>query len=127
MSADRQIININEYELLTSEDDFVVAIRAVAERTEREGHRGVLSYRFFVDGPTKSASACITYADADAWLAHHEMVYGWAEMPAFQKNVRLVRVSLFGPLNDGMEAWLENAKIPCEVLRVSNHAAGFTR
>ena len=127
MSVERQIININEYELLTSAEDFTVAIRAVAERTEREGHLGVLSYRFFVDEPNRSAGACITYADADAWLAHHDIAYGWEEMPNFQKNVKLARVLLLGPLHEGMRAWLEKANIPCEVFRVNNHAAGFER
>ena len=75
MPLSQQIVNINEYELLTNEIDFTVAIKAVAERTEREGHPGVLSYQFFVDGALDLASACITYADADAWVAHHEMAY----------------------------------------------------
>jgi len=127
MSVESQIININEYELLTSAEDFTVAIRAVAERTKHEGHPGVLSYQFFVDEPNRSAGACITYADADAWLAHHEMAYGWEEMPTFQQNVRLTRASLLGPLNEGVRAWLEKASIPCEVFRVNNHAAGFER
>lgn len=127
MPLANQIININEYELLTSEEEFVAAISAVAARTKRDGHPGVLSYQFFVDGPSKKAGACITYADADTWLAHHELAYGWEEMPAFQNNVRLARVSLFGPLNDGMRAWLEKANVPCEVLRVNKHAAGFVR
>lgn len=127
MSLSQQIININEYELLTNEADFTSAIRAVTERTRRDGHAGVLSYRFFVDGSSNAASACITYANAEVWLAHHEMAYGWEEMPAFQKNVRLKRVSLFGPLNDGMRAWLEKANLPCEILEVNNHAAGFLR
>ena len=127
MSVERQIININEYELLTSGNDFTVAIRAVADRTEREGHPGVLSYQFFVDEPNRTAGACIIYVDADAWLAHHEMAYCWEEMPTFQKNVRLTRASLLGPLNEGMRAWLEKANIPCDVFRVNNHAAGFER
>ncbi len=127
MSIACQIINVNEYELLTNEKDFTAAIEAVADRTRREGHPGVLSYQFFVDAPLNLASACITYADADAWVAHHEMVYGWDEMPAFQKNVRLTRASLFGPLNARMRAMLESANLQCEVLRVSTHAAGFNR
>lgn len=127
MSLENQIISINEYELLTSEEDFKSAISAVAARTEREGHPGILSYQFFVDGPRKKASACITYADADTWLAHHETAYGWEEMPAFQRNVQLARASLFGPLNDGMRVWLEKANLPCEVFSVNTHAAGFVR
>ena len=127
MSMSQQIININEYELLTNEADFSAAMEAVAERTERESHPGVLSYQFFVDGASNRTSASITYADADAWVAHHEMAYGWDEMPAFQKNVRLTRASLFGPLNDHMRSMLESAKLPCEVFHVSTHAAGFVR
>ena len=127
MPLSQQIANINEFQLLTSEAEITAAIEAAAERTKREGHPGVLSNQFFVDGPLNLASACITYADADAWVSHHEMAYGWEEMPAFQKNVRLTRASLFGPLNDRMREMLEKASLPCEVLRVSTHAAGFAR
>ena len=127
MAVSQQIININEYQLLTSEQEFTTAIKAVAARTEREGHPGVLLYRFFVDGAAGTASACIIYADADAWLAHHEMAYGWEEMPAFQKNVRLSRISFYGPLNEDMQAWIDKAGIPCDLVRVRSYAAGFER
>ena len=69
-ASERMIINVNEYELVDTAEAYAEAITALAERTEREGHPGVLSYRFYVNEGKGTAGATIVYADADAWVAH---------------------------------------------------------
>lgn len=125
MDLSQQVIQINEYELSGTSDDYVAAIGRLAERTERDGHRGVIEYRFFVRPGGGRAGATIVYADVDAWKQHHEIAYQWEEMGALQASVRLDRLTLFGPLNDEIEAWLRDAGI--EYTHYPEPAAQFTR
>ena len=110
---------------------FTEAIAAVAERTRTEGLAGVLSYRFFVSAETGTAGAVIVYEDADVWIAHHEMIPSWEEMPAFQATVTLKRAVLFGPLSPAMEVWLDKSGIresaDIELALHGDLAAGFDR
>ncbi len=122
---EQQIINVNEYNLVGTAGDYVTAISALAQRTEAEGHPGVLSYRFYVNAAEGTAGATIVYEDADAWLGHHELAYQWPEMAALQATISLGRLTVFGPLNDAVERWLSRANL------TSTHydrlAAGFGR
>jgi hypothetical protein len=125
MDLDRQIINISEYELTDSPDAYVVAIGAVAQRTEADGHRGVVAYQFYVNRTKATAGATIIYEDADAWVAHHELAYQWDEMTVLQGTVSLKRLTLFGPLNEAMEQWISNAGL--SYTHHDTFAAGFVR
>jgi quinol monooxygenase YgiN len=125
VTPEAQVIQINEYELVGTPDAFVEAITALADRTEREGHPGVLSYRFYVNRSERTAGAVIRYADADSWLAHHQMAYQWDEMPALQATVSLKRLILLGPLNDEILSMVDGA--PFQVVRFDTLASGFVR
>ena len=131
MGRDRRITNINEYELKASAAAFTEAISAIAARTQAEGHPGVLSYRFFVNGDAGTAGAVIVYSDPEAWIAHHEMIPSWEEMPAFQATVALRRAVLFGTLSESMETWLDKSGIresaDIELAIHGDLAAGFDR
>lgn len=104
-----QVIQVNQYNLVQSRDAYIAAIHALAKRTEEEGHSGVLAYKFFTDTNTETAGAVITYVDASAWLAHHEIAYQWEEMPQLQATVQLQHLTLFGPLNGTIRARLAEA------------------
>ena len=121
----KQIINVNEYELAESAEAYTAAISALAHRTEAEGHPGVLRYQFYVNETDGSAGATIVYADAAAWVAHHQMAYQWEEMAALQATVSLQRLTVLGPVDDTIRRWVSNAGF------VINHydtlAAGFVR
>ena len=104
MAIEDQIINVNEYHLAASADEFVAAIEALARRTETEGESGVLRYQFYVDRDGGSALATIVYRDANAWLEHHRLAYTWPEMAKLQATVKLTRLTFLGPLNDEIEA-----------------------
>ena len=111
MTLAARIVQVNEYDLTDTAEAFVDAISALAERTEREGHTGVLGYQFFVDRIDGKAGAVIQYEDATAWLAHHRIAYEWHEMPALQATVSLTRLTLFGPFNDELREWLDGAGV----------------
>ena len=111
MGIEHHVIQVNEYELVGESDAYVDAIGRLADRTEREGHPGVLEYRFFVNAVSGSAGATIIYDNADSWRAHHELAYQWGEMGELQATVRLKRLILFGPLTEDIESWLAGAGI----------------
>ena len=125
MTIERQIVNVNEYELAASADEFVAAIGALAQRTEREGEPGVLRYQFYVNRDENRSTATIVYRDADAWLEHHRLAYEWPEMAALQATVTLERLTFLGPLNDEIEAMAAGIDVP--VVRCDTLAAGFSR
>jgi quinol monooxygenase YgiN len=125
MDAGKQIIQVNEYNLIDSADTFVAAITALTQRTRDEGHPGVRSYHFYVNRDEKTAGATIVYADADAWLAHHQIAYQWEEMPVLQATVSLKRLILLGPLSEELDQSLANAGISFS--HYDTLAAGFSR
>jgi hypothetical protein len=122
-----QVIQVNHYALDEPPDVYVAAIKALAKRTETEGHSGVLGYKFFVNASDNTAGAVITYANADAWLGHHQLAYQWDEMVQLQATVSLKRVDLFGPLNDEVRAFMANVKLKFDHSHYDELAAGFVR
>ena len=122
-----QVIQVNHYALVEPPDVYVAAIKALAKRTETEGHSGVLGYKFFVNASDNTAGAVITYANADAWLGHHQLAYQWDEMVRLQATVSLKRVDLFGPLNDEVRAFMANVKSNFDHSHYDELAAGFVR
>jgi hypothetical protein len=120
-----QVVQVTHYNLVQSRDAYIAAIQALAKRTEAEGHAGVLEYRFFANTNTEAAGAVITYVDASAWLAHHQIAYQWEEMSQLQSTVQLQSLALFGPLNEGIEAWLSKAGL--SYTHYDLLAAGFVR
>ncbi len=125
MAIEDQIVNVNEYHLAASADEFVAAIAALAQRTETEGESGVLRYQFYVNSEEGSALAIIVYRDADAWLEHHRLAYTWPEMARLQATVKLDRLTFLGPLNDEIEAMASGIDVP--IVRCDTLAAGFAR
>jgi quinol monooxygenase YgiN len=125
VAIENQIVNINEYRLDASADEFVSAIGALAGRTESEGESGVLRYQFYVNRDDGTASAVIVYRDSEAWLEHHRLAYTWHEMAKLQATVKLTRLTFLGPLNDEIEAMASGIDVP--IVRSDTLAAGFTR
>ena len=125
MSVSQQIVNINEYKLAASADDYVAAISSLAARTESDGEPGVLRYQFYVDRASNTATAVIHYSDADAWVNHHRLAYQWPEMAALQATVELQRITFLGPTSDDIDAMASG--ITADVVRGDELAAGFIR
>jgi hypothetical protein len=125
LGLERRIVNINEYDLTGTADEYLEAIGALAARTEREGHPGVLAYQFYVNRAESTAGATIVYEDAEAWVAHHELAYQWEEMPTLQATVSLKRLTLLGPLNKAMRQWISRAGF--SFTHYDTLAAGFVR
>ena len=125
MGVEDQIVQVNEYDLVASADEFVAAIEALAQKTEAEGESGVLRYQFYVDSDAGSALATINYRNADAWIEHHRLAYTWSEMGKLQATVELRRLTLLGPLNDEIEAMASGIDVP--IVRCDTLAAGFAR
>lgn len=123
LTVSSRIIQVTEYELADTAEAYIDAIGALADRTKREGHPGVLGY--FVDREARTAGNVIQYADSDAWLAHHQLAYRWDEMPALQASVALKRLTLFGPLNDELRAWIDGTGLT--FIHYDEAAAGFIR
>ena len=120
-----RLTQVVHYDLVQSREAYIEAIQALAERTRKEGHPGVLSYRFFTSSTEETAASVITYADAGAWAAHHQLAYQWKEMPRLQATVKLKRLTLYGPLNEAVASWRQQAGLA--YTHYDQLAAGFER
>lgn len=118
---------LNVYRLVGPPEDFVAATRALAARVEAEGHPGVLGYRFFVDAGQGVGRAVVDYADADAWIGHHDLCMGWPEMRALHAAARLEQVTFLGPVPEAIRHWLARSTLTATLHQGFLSATGFVR
>ncbi len=124
---DQTLIIVNEYRLLAEASDFVAAITALAARVDREGERGVLSYRFHASSLEPAAAAVVHYRDPAAWIGHHETAMVWPEMAGLHRVAKLARVTALGPVTEAIHAWLARSGLVVEWRHFDIRAAGFDR
>ena len=118
---------LNLYRLKGSAEAFTFAITALANRVEREGERGLLSYRFWVNEADGTARAVIDYATPQAWIGHHEISMGWPEMKALHAVAALEDVTFLGPLTPEIRTWLAGSSLTAKAHDGFAPAAGFRR
>lgn len=118
---------LNTYKLKKTPEDFRTAIRALAARVQAEGHSGVLSYRFFVSETDGKARAVIDYADAAAWIGHHDIAMSWPEMAALHTVAVLHEVNFLGEMTGQIKDWLKGSPLTAQVTDGYSLAAGFQR
>ena len=124
---DATLTVVNRYDLKQSAEDFRAAISALAARVEREGHAGVLSYRFFLSEVAGQARAVIDYADPDAWMGHHHIAMGWPEMAALHAVAALEEITFLGNVSAEITDWLASSGLKARVNTGYGYAAGFRR
>lgn len=118
---------LNFYRLTGTVETFSAAIIALARRVEVEGHPGVLSYRFFLDPDTSTARGIVDYADAEAWIGHHEIAMAWPEMRSLHAAAPLVEATFLGVMTAEISDWLARSGITAKVTSGYCATAGFTR
>ena len=118
---------LNTYRLKGTAADFTAAITALAARVQAEGHRGVMSYQFFVNVAAGQGRAVVDYEGPEAWIGHHDISMGWPEMKALHAVAELVHVIFLGPMTDEIRLWLVRSGLKAEVETGYVAAAGFRR
>ncbi len=122
-----RITAVNHYTLTAPAPDFQAATLALAARVRDQGHPGILSYRFFVNADQATARAVVDYADADAWIGHHDIAMGWPEMAALRAASQLTEITLLGPVTSAILEWLARSGLTATVITGHAFAAGFCR
>lgn len=125
--AEPQLTVLNVYRLNGSVAQFEAAISALVARVRAEGHRGVLSYRFFGNATENLARAVIDYETPDAWIGHHDISMGWPEMRALHATATLSEVTFLGPLTPHIKNWIESSALTAQVKDGNVFVAGFRR
>ncbi len=125
--SETRLTVLNLYSLKGTGAQFEAAIKRLAARVEREGHPGVLSYRFFVNDSEKSARAVIDYENAEAWIGHHDIAMGWPEMVGLHAVATLSEVTFLGLLTPEIKNWIENSALTAKINSGNAFAAGFRR
>lgn len=118
-----EVVAVNRYRVLDAAA-FDAATAALAVRVRKEGHPGVLSYRFY---RTEDGRAVVRYQDPSAWVGHHDLIMGWPEMAALRAAAELAEVLLFGPVTAEMRDWIDRMGLGPRVRLVGEPVAGFVR
>jgi len=118
---------LNCYTLNSTDEAFIAATSALAARVEVEGHPGVLSYRFFVNVAEGTGRAVIDYANAAAWIGHHEIAMGWPEMKALHAAATLSEVTFLGEVAQEIRDWLGASALKARIHEGNILAARFSR
>ena len=121
----KHVVTVGRYELTGSFAEYSAAAAALAQRAEKEGDPGVLAYQFYADPAAGTAGNLIIYADAGAWMRHHQMMSQWPERIPFGGTVRFVEYRVLGPLSPEVLSFLANAGIT--YAHFPEFAAGFVR
>ena len=79
----------------------------------------------FTDGTRGMAN--VIYADAAAWIAHHDIAMGWPEMAALRAAARLEGFTLLGPVTDGIRTWMADHGLRADIAEMPVFAGGFQR
>lgn len=127
MMAGIGITVVNRYRLVSGRQAFLTATTALARRVQRDGHRGVLDYRFFCTEGSAEGQAVVRYRDAEAWVGHHDLAMGWPEMAALRAAAELEEITLFGPISDAMRVWIDAMGLAGKVRHQGEAVAGFCR
>jgi|GEM_PF-1954105 len=122
-----QIAAFNLYGLLAGRDAFLAATGALAARVAAEGHPGILHYRFFAGDDGREGAATVIYADAAAWIGHHEIAMGWPEMRAMHAVARLREITLMGPVTAEITGWLARSGLTATLRLFPAAGGGFRR
>lgn len=127
MMISEKLIITNHYQLIQSAERFHLAIKALVARVEKEGHAGVLAYRFYVNETENCARGIIEYANPDGWIGHHDTSMGWPEMKALHSVANLVHVTFHGPVNQSILNWINSSSLTATLSTGNEFAAGFER
>jgi hypothetical protein len=118
---------LNQYDIQTTPEAFLLAITKLAARVEAEGHSGVLGYRFFCAPNLMQARAVIDYADPAAWIGHHDISMNWPEMRAVHHAARLVEVTFLGEMTAEIQNWIDQSTLRARLNKGFDFVAGFHR
>ena len=121
----QQVVTVGRYALATPWSEYVAATQALTRRAEQDGDPGLLAYQFYGEEKAGTAANVMVYADAGAWIRHHEMMSEWEERTPFGRTVRFVEYRVHGPLSPEVRSSLAGTGIPYGYF--PDFAAGFAR
>ena len=126
MPIEGQIVQIAEYETIGDPEDYVAAISDIVAKVEQGGVATMTRYTFYMDRVRGRVTSVIVHDSPESWLAHHEMLGRWGEEFARLKHsAHQTSLRLYGPVSDGMRAWLDAREVRFE--EAGTLAAGFER
>jgi len=121
-----QIVQIAEYATTGDPEDYVAAVADIVDKVQRDGVATMTRYSFYVDRSGGTVTSVIVHESPESWVAHHEMLERWSdEFTRLKHTAHQARLRLYGPVSDGMRAWLNARGVRFE--EAGELAAGFVR
>ena len=120
-----ELIQVSDYQLTASAEEFLAAAEALATKVEDDGLVALLRYGFYADEASGTAAAVIVFRDATAWAEHHDMVAEWDEYDHFREVVTLTAIRFIGDLPEELAEGMGQAGI--DYRHMGALQAGFVR
>ena len=114
-------------DLTNGKNSFAPFVANLAAKMKADGHEGLIAYNVFFDDNDDAAIFVITYENAEAFMAHHDIIAKWEEIPQGMKISQVTGMSFLGPRSAALDNWISSRPFPFKVGLLEHHAAGFIR
>lgn len=121
------LVHVVWADLTKGKDAFEPFVKDLARKMETDGHSGLIGYNVYFDEADDAAVFVITYENADAFLAHHEIIGNWEEIPHGMTMSQVTGMAFLGPRTPPLDDWISSRPFPFKVGLFNHHAAGFLR
>ena len=107
---------INRYAPAQTSSRVSAAVDAMVAKVSTDGHPGILSYELFQSEPGAAVIGLFRYADADAWIGHHELIKEWSEFAHLRETLQLTSIRFLGTIPPEIHAWLAQANFDTSII-----------
>ena len=107
---------INSYLSSKPPSIVIAAVEAMVAKVSLSGHPGILSYEMFRPDAGEEVVGLFRYADAAAWIGHHELIKDWQEFVDLRDSLSLTSIRFFGTIPSEIHAWLAQANFDTSII-----------
>jgi hypothetical protein len=105
--------------------EFEAAARALAQRLEVEGVRGLKLLQLSANPGSTEVGVVLCFSNGGELLQHVEMLKSWDEFKQFAGTVKLETMRVYGKLPPAVQDWMR--QFQGDIKRFETSVAGFVR
>lgn len=118
---------INTYKAVAPLTEVLKAAEAMVAKVQRDGDPGILSYELFASQNTETVTGLFRYADARAWIGHHELIKDWSEFAELRAALVLSSIRFLAEIPPEVQTWLEQANFDCSIIEQCSPIARYVK
>lgn len=118
---------INTYAAVAPQKDVQKTVEAMVAKVQRDGDPGILSYELFASQNAETVTGLFRYADARAWIGHHELIKNWSEFAELRAALALSYIRFLAEIPPEIQTWLEQANFDCSIIEQCSPIARYVK